>query len=388
MVRLLRSVAIARALGADVRGAIATVTVVTDTLGRATTLGLGSAANREAARSEERGRRAVATNVLWALATSPISILSGFAIAYLTFWNIAPEVLIAAGIAISLWIFFLQVGSAAEGYWLANRPELVTVANFVGATMGMAAVGLYFLDALNIMAAILLTAAGPIVPFFFYFTRLRVPIGERLSLSSQLKFGLRSYPALLSNSLNQRLDVVFVAAILGYDLAGQYTVAASSAQILTTFGVAWALRVQVRMNREEELTGAKALNEMRETTVSALGVAVLSSIGVPFLILIVYGSEFRPALVPAFLLLPGAVAQVVGVVGARSSILIGRPEVPSKAELLGLAITLIGLAPFLLLFEITGAAILSTIAYGARTIYIWHALRSEKPNNTDRSRDS
>ncbi len=370
LARMVRSIAIARVLGPTGRGAIAAMTVATDISGRSSTLGLGAAASRESALSPDAGRRAVATSVLWLAMCLPLLGGAAIAIAVWTFDGWGYSVVVVAGFCIFVWLAAMAGGLAGEVYWLAVRPQVVAVGQLLAASMAFVVLLLWVFGQLSLSAAIICSTAAIISPWLLYLgLLLPIDLRTRLPLRAQLGFGIRALPGLLANSVNQRVDMVLVAGLVGLSAAGHYAVAVGATQMSTSFGVAWAKRAQVRLSEAHDQP-AVALEEINRSAWGAIYLGLVSALVVPGLILFAYGQEFTSSIVPALLLLPGACAQVVTTVGTRVLTVVGLPGVASRAELLGVAVTAIGVVPAVSVLGIAGAALLSSIAYLVRVAYI------------------
>ncbi len=202
---------------------------------------------------------------------------------------------------------------------------------------------------------------------------------DRGVLRQSLGFGLKLYPGNLAQFLNYRLDLFLVAFFAGPAEVGLYAVAVAVAELV------WELphavrtvllhRVAATADRAEADRQTARASRLVGSLVFAicLGLALASF---PLLGL-VYGAPYRPAALALILLLPGVWLLAVGKLLAIHVAGRGRPEIPTRAALLSLAVTV---ALDLLLiprFGIAGAAVASSVAYLAATLRLVAAFRRE-----------
>jgi O-antigen/teichoic acid export membrane protein len=188
-------------------------------------------------------------------------------------------------------------------------------------------------------------------------------------LKDYLWYGMKFQVALVAQALNYRLDALLVNALIGNATLGLYSVAVSSAEILTLIPTAvdYVLYPKVSEARGES---------KRRLTVLALGgslymvLAAGLALGaaLPWLIPMLYGSRFAGSLEPALWLLPGMVSLTVVKIVSHVAAGFGRPEYATYTTVLGLAATVP--LDFLLIprMGIIGAAWASSIAYSVAAV--------------------
>jgi O-antigen/teichoic acid export membrane protein len=179
-----------------------------------------------------------------------------------------------------------------------------------------------------------------------------------------LWYGLKFQLALVAQALNYRLDALIVNALVGSTTLGLYSVAVSSAEVLTMIPTA------VDYVLYPKVAEARGVAKKR-LTVLALGgslyLVILSGVALgfalPWLIPMLYGTQFSGSLAPALILLPGMVSLTVVKIISHAAAGFGRPEYATYATVLGLAATVpldFALIPRM---GILGAALASTAAY-------------------------
>jgi O-antigen/teichoic acid export membrane protein len=189
----------------------------------------------------------------------------------------------------------------------------------------------------------------------------------RSNLKPVLVFGLKAAPAGLANFASIRLDQILLAPLLGARPLGIYAVAVSVASVPNALGSAIAVASYKTVAASAVQSDEAALSEAaRSIRVCFIGTGLLAvvvgapaALAVPFL----FGNDFRGAVLPLVILLPGSVALAASMTAHSTLIAIGRPLAASLGELVGLTVTAVGLAVFVRRFGVVGAAVVSTTAY-------------------------
>jgi O-antigen/teichoic acid export membrane protein len=180
------------------------------------------------------------------------------------------------------------------------------------------------------------------------------------------RYSAPTYLSNLSQFLVYRLDLFLVGYFVGQRGVGLYALAVSLAQLLWIPAQATSTALLPDVASQQDASGRNASVTARVTRVTLLlcgGAAVCLSIGALLFLPLVYGEQFRPAITPLVLLLPGTV--ILGAAFVTSSYIaaVGRPELNMWISLVTLTIT--GTLDVLLIprIGINGAAIASTISY-------------------------
>jgi O-antigen/teichoic acid export membrane protein len=156
------------------------------------------------------------------------------------------------------------------------------------------------------------------------------------------------------------------------DSLGIYVVAVTYASVLLTIPGSAALVMLPRMvNAHRDGTARACLERwyrrMLWVTVAAAGVLAMSSV---VMIPALFGSAFAGATRIAVLLAPATVMLGLNQVLSTAFRGIGRPEIASAAEIVGVAATVAGLLLLLPRYGTYGAAGASLIAYSASHVYL------------------
>jgi O-antigen/teichoic acid export membrane protein len=190
-----------------------------------------------------------------------------------------------------------------------------------------------------------------------------------------LGYGLRLQGVALAGIAAARLDMILLPAFVNADDLGFYTIAVNVASmVITLFG---CLHMVVLPMATGPVSGASVPVVERGVRLSLLGAAgcvLVLMTAAPWLVSIVYGANYLPAVGPMRLLLPGLTLRAATSVLAAGLQAAGRPGSASIAQLSSLAVTVAGLVFLLPRFGIEGAALASSIAYAASFLFSWIAL--------------
>jgi O-antigen/teichoic acid export membrane protein len=179
-------------------------------------------------------------------------------------------------------------------------------------------------------------------------------------------YGSRVQVGWIFQILNYRVDVLVVQFFYPLANVGYYVVAQVVAELSLTVASAFQTSVTALIPHYE---GAEA--DQERTTVASVrhqGILTLASVlatavGGPLLILYAYGPEFRSALTPMLILLPGMLFLGLGVVVAGDLRGRGRPGLSSTIAGATAVVTLALDFALIPPFGITGAAVASDLAY-------------------------
>jgi O-antigen/teichoic acid export membrane protein len=188
-------------------------------------------------------------------------------------------------------------------------------------------------------------------------------------LARATSFGIKSYLTNALSFLNQRADLLVLNAVAATATVGHYSVALSVTSIM--FLLPRALST-VLLPRIAALDTGATDTERDAVTVKGVRHSVLASLatgvaiaGGCFAIPLVFGQEFKPAVVLSLILLPGSAA--LGVANVMWAAVTGKGH-PEYALYAMAIITPATVAMFLVLIPAigaTGAALASTVSYAA-----------------------
>ena len=212
-----------------------------------------------------------------------------------------------------------------------------------------------------------------------FFTGSRRP---SLRLARALaSYGMRGQVGGVMTLLNLRLDFVLLSVLAGPAVLGVYAVASKFAELVKVPAMALTYVLYPRFARDGAAAGTEARRMMPKAAALTSGI-VAPLWGMTFLLPVVYGADFKGAVVPAQIILFGLMLE--GVAGVASGFLygIGRPGLNSWAMAAGLAMTVVLDLVLIPPYGAIGAAVASGVAYlTAQLTLVWffHSVRRSKP---------
>jgi len=307
------------------------------------------------------GATALATIVIvtiYGLATDAEAFVSGRA-----YWLYAP--------AVPVTIIYLLLTSFLHGS--SRFLALTTVAISQGISAVLIAAALLLTDNLDIFGAILAWtisfALADLLALYFICSRRNLALTIRPhwgALKEQIRYGMQGQLANLAQLFNYRLDQFLVAAFVTRASVGHYAVATSVSESVWWISSAVAMVLLPRLTglekeKAQELTPVACRNTL---LVSALAAGALMLVA-PLLIRILFGDAFDAAVTPLLLLMPGVIA--ISATRVLGSYLFsqGKAIYNTYTTLIALGATLILDLALIPPLEVNGAAIASSIAYGA-----------------------
>jgi O-antigen/teichoic acid export membrane protein len=373
LANLVTGVVSARALGPSGRGVFVALTTVSQLAGFLFAMGVAQSLSYYIARRPEDGPALLTT---WTAMLVPLTALA-IAISEL----LLPTIFAHDGqqaIDIGRWFMFsivLVVGLELNyGLLLGHHDFLVyNVLRFLQPTLIAAAfVVLWAMDELTVESALIAAIGGSAVAMAAGLARsiVRVgvgPLDPRLGLTS-LWYGLRGQGSTVATNVTARLDVAVLPAFVTTANVGLYSVAANMSLIVHQLSNTFAGLVLPAAASDPDRSRVKVVGSLwASLAVAGLLAAVLALFARP-LIGLVYGDSFRDAAEPLLLLLPGVVLFAGSSILAAGVYAAGRPFTATFAQLLGMAVTIVGLFAFLRSGGITAAAIVSTASYA--TVFV------------------
>jgi O-antigen/teichoic acid export membrane protein len=178
-------------------------------------------------------------------------------------------------------------------------------------------------------------------------------------------FGLQGETGNVLQLLNYRLDQYIVRAYVGLAGVGIYAVSASMTEAIFVLANAVALVLLPRLTADEEEARWMAPIATRNTVLIAAAAAVGLAITAPVLVPLAFGNAFDDSVRPLWFLLPGTVALAGAKVLTSYIFSRGRPLVNTLVTAFSLVVTLVANLILVPIFDVEGAAIASSLAYGA-----------------------
>jgi O-antigen/teichoic acid export membrane protein len=189
-------------------------------------------------------------------------------------------------------------------------------------------------------------------------------------LAECVRYGVFGFSANLVQFLNFRLDFFLLSALRSSASVGIYSIATTLAELIGRIASSAATillpRVASGAPGGVAFTTRVARVVLLATIAAALALAAVGS----FLITLFFGDAFSGAYTPLLVLLPGMAALALATILATDLAGRGAPAVLLYGSLIGLVLTCV-LNPILIpLYGATGAALTSTIAYTASTVFV------------------
>ncbi|HZP56111.1 MAG TPA: polysaccharide biosynthesis C-terminal domain-containing protein [Dehalococcoidia bacterium] len=359
---------IARALGADGRGAYALFVLSAAFAQLVLGMGIGNAGiyylnRREIALRDVLG--AVHAVVAFAAVVSAITVSA-----------IVPWAGEIFGDGISPWLFVAAVPLLL--YLALLRLVLQALQRFVA--LGVTVVGqqvLVLALVTGIWVAGDVTREGVIVALIAAsaaaaaFALVRVGLAEvdvmralrPAALQRLVTFGVQGEVGNALQALNYRLDQFLVRAFVSLAGVGIYATSASLTESLFVMANAVALVLMPRLSADEDEAAWMTPIACRNTLALAAAGSVALAIAAPVVVPLVFGHAFDDSVQALWLLLPGTVALTGSKVLASYIFSRGRPLVNTAITAVSVVVTLVADVVLIPAFGVNGAAVASSLAY-------------------------
>lgn len=370
---ILSAVVAARALGPTGKGLFSSVTLLAGILFSICSLGLGDAAVVLVGQKKATVQEAVSATIAASFLLSAVGAALLWGAALLAFGDNWEQVrsavfLACAGLPITLLLYNL-------GYLLFCQDRVSAHSAVVAITSVATSLALVlFVGIVNLSIAggILANGVGALVGLLLAWWLL-----HRTGLSFRPRFDVAylgpaaRYGAFIAVSsvvtvMVLRVDMLLTYALAGPEPAGYYSVALTLSALVGLLPVAISTATFSRLTKVDEGTAKDlAAQACRYGAAAALTVAAALAVAVPFTLPLLFGREFRPAVAPTLVLLPGGVFWSVQWILCRSAAARGRPGLLLQSFFLALAVML-GMDLFLIpRLGILGAALSAVVGPAA-----------------------
>jgi O-antigen/teichoic acid export membrane protein len=177
----------------------------------------------------------------------------------------------------------------------------------------------------------------------------------------------------LVNLIGYRVELFVLEHFKGLGAVGVYSIAMQAAESIWLIPAAIASAVTGPVVHETE---EGATREIRRACGKGLlytgGVSVAIGIAAPFVIPLVFGDEFKGAVRPLAMLLPGVVAYApVTILVVYLTVRRARPRLSLYVSLIGLVVTAVMSVVLIPPYGASGAAVASAIGYAAGGTAAW-----------------
>jgi O-antigen/teichoic acid export membrane protein len=246
-----------------------------------------------------------------------------------------------------------------------NIPDVFGgLALFTGTALAIVVFGRALLPLVALRVIVEVTTAVGVVAFILRAARLRFAPSRPL-FQKQLKYGVRNYGSSLMWLFLLQSDVVLCNYFLGSHRTGVYSVAVSLGLPITMLaGVVGTLTFQrVASEERRERRIAQTNRAIRVLFPLILLTIAAMAIGARWLIPVIYGREFDPAVDALLLLLPGFLFYSLEIVMMNFLAGEGSPPIVIWGPLVGVVINVVANIFVIPRWGINGASVTSSVAY-------------------------
>lgn len=369
----------ARSLGPAGRGELAAITTWASVLLFAGSFGLPEAVAYFAAADRASRDRVWTTGQAGAVAL-------GLLVAAIGWWVIpvafrADDAALAGSIRLYLIVFAVPcLGFACAASWLQGAGALHqfnvsrSSLHVINATLMIA---LFFAGSQSVIYFAGTTLVGTTVGWvlstgFAPITRLRRARPSLDLAKRMLHYGARVQVGNWSSAASLRLDQLLLSLFAVPATLGLYVVAVSYANVLLTIPASAAMVMMPEIVERHAAGGARECLQrwhrrlLWATALGAIAIGLLGAIIIP----VAFGSAFQEAVPLLAVLVPASVMLGMNDILSTAFLGIGRPDVTSKGELVGLVVTVAALSVLLPRYGVLGAALASLLAYGSIHVYL------------------
>ena len=196
-------------------------------------------------------------------------------------------------------------------------------------------------------------------------------------LRRAISFGVKGYVANALQLLNYRLDLFILSAVTSTAVVGRYSLAVAATTLMWLLPGALSEvlfpRVARLQSREEEVAREMVeTKSVRHASLVAASTGLLVAVALVFLVVPVFGEDFRPSVTLGLILLPGAA--LVGISSVLAATIVGRgkPIFSLYGALVVTPSTVLLYALFIPWLHAEGAALASTLSYaGSFVVTAW-----------------
>jgi O-antigen/teichoic acid export membrane protein len=194
----------------------------------------------------------------------------------------------------------------------------------------------------------------------------------------ELRYAARVAPGSLSSIAINRLDQLILVGVVASSQLALYAVAATAAAVSTavSVGVSQALVPHLRGIDTTADRTAHAARAAKWTFAASATIAATIGVTAPVLIPLLFGRAFAGAVPLLWILLPGQVAADLAAVLGSRLLAEGRPGITSQGLIVGMVVTVVGLAIAVKPFGTRGAAVVTVLSQFA--FLAWVVVRGRR----------
>jgi O-antigen/teichoic acid export membrane protein len=365
---LVTGVVVARALGVAGRGELTAILTLTQMVGWAVGLGCSEAVSYHLARKwDDRG--VVSAWVILVVLAGLLAVGAGELVLPSALHAQQPAA-VHLGRLFLLTVVLTPLGLLELGILLGTHRYLFY--NLVGfaqpAVTGLVYVVLWRSDGLtpgSALAATFVVSAAVGVVLARETLRGRLARPDWRKARPTVWYGLRAHGTRVGDMMNTRLDLLIIPAFLAASSVGLYSVATNVSWAAVSISAALAAIVLPAAASDPARGVVTVLRSLQATFAIGTALAIAIAVAADAALRLLYGSAFAQGALALRLLLPGAVCYACAAVLWAGLYALNRPLSAAGSQIVGLVVTVVGLALFLRGGGIVAAALVSTTSYAA-----------------------
>ena len=188
--------------------------------------------------------------------------------------------------------------------------------------------------------------------------------GDRYSYAKLFRKSLSFFGGSIAEAASNRLDQVLLLPVMGSFQLGLYSVAATISTMPIMLGHALGATYFNSLARApEELKKSIKITAINSTLALSLGFSLFLALFSPLAITLLFGAEFRGAILVTFISLIGSIALTPAFVCSMLLVADGRGGLMTIGHLISVISAVIGIFIFATTMGAVGAAIASTVSY-------------------------
>lgn len=303
---------------------------------------------------------------------------------------VARAVVPSAFAGLPLWLVAVAVAGVPFSLALAYASSIALAADHYEASTLMPAAQSALVLAISVPAAVLFGRAGAVAALTVasgvaavggaVWARRRLPEAGPTrpgQLRRAISFGAKGYGANALQLVNYQLDMFILAAVASAAAVGHYALAVSATTLLMLLPRALSAVLYPRVARlsasgDEEAREMVETKSLRHVSLIVAATTIGMAAALEFLIVPVFGADYRPAVNLGLILLPGAAAIGISTVLAATVVGRGKPNYSLWGACITTPVTIAMYATMIPWLHASGAALASTLSYlGSFVLMCW-----------------
>ena len=290
------------------------------------------------------------------------------------FENLDPNLLLIASITMPFILLMLYFQNILLGQ---NRIEEYNFTNITQSIIYLALIVILILVVHGDLWAVIVSwtvsyVTASIIPVILVYRSTKFKLHFNLEFfSKSVKFGLQSYLGNVIQFFNYRIDMFLIEVLLNFASVGYYSISVGLAESLWYLPSAVGTMVFARTpGLSEEERNKSTPRVCRNTLFVTIILAIILFFTGKYIILILFGVQYLPALTPLWALIPGIIALSICKVLSNEITGRGKPLIITYASIISLIVNIPLNIIFIPQMGITGSALASSVSYTAATLIV------------------